>query len=36
MTGKGIDRHLFALYVVSQGMGVDSPFLKRALSMEWQ
>ena len=26
MTGKGIDRHLFALYVVSQGMGVDSAF----------
>ncbi|KAG9333491.1 hypothetical protein JZ751_011499 [Albula glossodonta] len=28
MTGKGIDRHLFCLYVVSKYLGVDSPFLK--------
>jgi len=36
MSGKGIDRHLFALYVVSQGLGIDSPFLKSALSSEWK
>ncbi|KJE95992.1 carnitine O-acyltransferase [Capsaspora owczarzaki ATCC 30864] len=36
MSGKGIDRHLFALYVVSQGLGVDSPFLKDALSRAWK
>ena len=28
MTGDGIDRHLFCLYVVSKYLGVDSPFLK--------
>eukprot|EP00164_Ancoracysta_twista_P002189 GFYU01002889.1.p1 GENE.GFYU01002889.1~~GFYU01002889.1.p1 ORF type:complete len:783 (-),score=246.37 GFYU01002889.1:209-2557(-) len=35
MVGDGIDRHLFALYVVSVGLGVDSPFLKEALSRHW-
>ncbi|KAG8522551.1 Carnitine O-palmitoyltransferase 1, liver isoform, partial [Galemys pyrenaicus] len=30
MTGSGIDRHLFCLYVVSKYLGVDSPFLKEA------
>ncbi|KAJ3583635.1 hypothetical protein NHX12_016325 [Muraenolepis orangiensis] len=28
MTGGGIDRHLFCLYVVSKYLGVDSPFLR--------
>lgn len=28
MTGKGIDRHLFCLYVVSKYLGEDSAFLK--------
>lgn len=28
MTGEGIDRHLFCLYVVSKYLGEDSPFLK--------
>ena len=28
MTGKGIDRHLFALYVVSKYLNLDSEFLK--------
>lgn len=28
MTGAGIDRHLFCLYVVSKYLGVESPFLK--------
>ena len=36
MAGKGIDRHLFALYVVSVGKSVDSPFLKAALSVPWR
>lgn len=30
MTGKGIDRHLFCLYVVSKYLGEDSPFLNKA------
>ncbi len=32
MIGKGIDRHLFCLYVVSKYLEVDSPFLKVSLS----
>lgn len=28
MTGAGIDRHLFCLYVVSKYLGLESPFLK--------
>jgi carnitine O-palmitoyltransferase 1 len=28
MTGKGLDRHLFALYIVSKGMNIESPFLQ--------
>ncbi|XP_077423675.1 carnitine O-palmitoyltransferase 1, muscle isoform [Vanacampus margaritifer] len=36
MTGSGIDRHLFCLYVVSKYVGVDSPFLKRVLSEPWK
>lgn len=28
MTGEGIDRHLFCLYVVSKYLGEDSPFLR--------
>ena len=34
--GKGIDRHIFALYVVSLGKGIESPFLKSALSVPWR
>lgn len=29
MTGSGIDRHLFCLYIVSKYLGIDSPFLKQ-------
>lgn len=29
MTGSGIDRHLFCLYIVSKYFGVNSPFLKQ-------
>lgn len=36
MTGRGVDRHLFALYVVSVGTNTESPFLKRALSRGWK
>lgn len=35
MNGKGIDRHLFALYVVCRGQGYESEFLKSALSLPW-
>lgn len=36
MTGKGIDRHLFALYIVSRGKNIESAFLKRALNVKWR
>uniref|UniRef100_A0A8C5L1S0 Carnitine O-palmitoyltransferase 1, muscle isoform n=1 Tax=Jaculus jaculus TaxID=51337 RepID=A0A8C5L1S0_JACJA len=36
MTGAGIDRHLFCLYVVSKYLAVDSPFLKEVLSEPWR
>ncbi|XP_051789657.1 carnitine O-palmitoyltransferase 1, liver isoform isoform X3 [Erpetoichthys calabaricus] len=36
MTGGGVDRHLFCLYVVSKYLGVDSPFLKEVLSEPWR
>jgi len=36
MCGKGIDRHLFCLYVVSKYLEVDSPFLQKVLSEPWR
>lgn len=36
MTGAGCDRHAFALYCVASGLGIDSPFLKSALSVPWR
>lgn len=36
MTGRGIDRHLFCLYVVSKYVGEDSPFLAEVLSEPWR
>ncbi|KAK5620822.1 Carnitine O-palmitoyltransferase 1, liver isoform [Crenichthys baileyi] len=36
MTGAGIDRHLFCLYLVSKYLGVESPFLKEVLSEPWR
>lgn len=36
MTGKGIDRHLFCLYVVSKYLEIDSPFLTEVLSEPWR
>ncbi|KAM3851773.1 carnitine O-palmitoyltransferase 1, liver isoform 2-T4 [Vipera latastei] len=36
MTGAGIDRHLFCLYVVSKYLVVESPFLKEVLAEPWR
>ncbi|XP_009215881.1 carnitine O-palmitoyltransferase 1, muscle isoform isoform X3 [Papio anubis] len=36
MTGAGIDRHLFCLYLVSKYLGVSSPFLAEVLSEPWR
>lgn len=36
MTGKGVDRHLFTLYVVSKYLELDTPFLKEVLSEPWR
>ncbi|XP_002154641.1 carnitine O-palmitoyltransferase 1, liver isoform [Hydra vulgaris] len=35
MSGKGFDRHLFALYIVCRGQGYESSFLKSALQLPW-
>jgi carnitine O-palmitoyltransferase 1 len=36
MIGKGIDRHLFCLYVVSRGKELPSPFLDSVISEQWK
>lgn len=36
MTGKGVDRHLFCLYVVSKYLEIDSPFLNEVISEPWR
>ncbi|XP_070491326.1 carnitine O-palmitoyltransferase 1, liver isoform-like [Chironomus tepperi] len=36
MTGKGVDRHIFCLYVISKYLEIDSPFLKEVLSEPWR
>lgn len=36
MCGKGIDRHLFCLYVVSKYLEIDAPFLNKVLSEPWR
>lgn len=36
MTGKGVDRHLFTLYVVSRYLGLESKFLDKALTEPWK
>uniref|UniRef100_A0A8C7J4D8 Carnitine O-palmitoyltransferase 1, muscle isoform n=1 Tax=Oncorhynchus kisutch TaxID=8019 RepID=A0A8C7J4D8_ONCKI len=36
MTGSGIDRHLFCLYIMSKYLSIDSPFLKQVLSEPWR
>ena len=35
MTGRGVDRHLFALYVVSLGTETESEFLQEAIKQPW-
>ncbi|KAI6174654.1 Cpt-6 [Aphelenchoides bicaudatus] len=36
MTGQGIDRHLFVLYVLSRGNQLDSPFLEHFIQQPWK
>lgn len=36
MSGEGVDRHLFTLFVVSKIIGVNSEFLTEALSVPWK
>lgn len=36
MCGKGIDRHLFCLYVVARYLNVESPFLFEVLGEPWR
>lgn len=36
MTGKGIDRHLFCLYLISKYLELDSPFLDRIFNEPWR
>ena len=36
MTGEGIDRHLFCLYVISKYLNIDSPFLQKVLQEPWK
>ncbi|KAI6223623.1 Carn-acyltransf domain-containing protein [Aphelenchoides fujianensis] len=35
MTGQGVDRHLFVLYVISKGMGIENAFLDDYIGREW-
>ncbi|CAJ0592165.1 unnamed protein product [Cylicocyclus nassatus] len=35
MAGHGVDRHLFAMYVVSKYYGISSPFLENVFSMNY-
>ncbi|XP_052619218.1 carnitine O-palmitoyltransferase 1, brain isoform isoform X2 [Peromyscus californicus insignis] len=35
MSGQGIDRHLFALYITSRLLHVQSPFLTQVQSQQW-
>ncbi|XP_055939231.1 carnitine O-palmitoyltransferase 1, liver isoform-like [Argiope bruennichi] len=36
MCGKGVDRHIFCLYVLSKHLDVKSPFLKEVLGEPWR
>ncbi|XP_019597169.2 palmitoyl thioesterase CPT1C isoform X1 [Rhinolophus sinicus] len=36
MSGQGVDRHLFALYIMSQFLHLQSPFLDQVHSEQWQ
>ncbi|XP_064645349.1 carnitine O-palmitoyltransferase 1, liver isoform-like isoform X2 [Lineus longissimus] len=35
MNGKGLDRHMFALYVACKGSGNESEFLHNAMTIPW-
>ncbi|TKR62911.1 hypothetical protein L596_026813 [Steinernema carpocapsae] len=35
MVGKGIDRHLFVLYILSKGTNTSSPFLDYYINQKW-
>ncbi|CAI4223055.1 unnamed protein product [Auanema sp. JU1783] len=35
MVGKGVDRHLFVLYILSKGTGISSAFLDYYISQKW-
>ena len=36
MCGRGVERHIFAMYVVSMSMDAESEFLKNALKIPWR
>nr|XP_003465467.1 carnitine O-palmitoyltransferase 1, brain isoform isoform X1 [Cavia porcellus] len=36
LSGQGVDRHLFALYIVSRLLRMQSPFLDQVYSEQWQ
>lgn len=36
MCGRGVDRHLFCLYVISKYLQIDSPFLNDVISEPWR
>lgn len=36
MAGRGIDRHLFCLYVVSKYLELESPFLQEVFNEPWR
>lgn len=36
MCGRGVDRHLFCLYIMSKYLKIDSPFLQEAVSEPWR
>ena len=36
MAGKGMDRHLFCLYVISKYLKIESPFLAKVLGEPWR
>lgn len=36
MAGQGVDRHLFAMMVCASAIGVESPYLKKAVMASWR
>lgn len=36
MTGRGVDRHLFGLYVIAKHLGVESEFLHTFVAQQWR